>query len=157
MDEGDESRHKCARPGDSLICPFECDDCCFFRLEHYWPTWDKPHEIFLGAYIRQANLDAFWAREPDTVKQNLREFLAQIKVGEDLGFLTFDPPGPFRADYDCGMRAALGVLMKTQQPGRHEKKMKFSSARKARSIHTNMFKASSHGQQRSFFLRTEDG
>jgi hypothetical protein len=25
MDEGDEHQHKEARPGDLLICPFECD------------------------------------------------------------------------------------------------------------------------------------
>jgi hypothetical protein len=51
VDEGDARRHVEARPGDSLvICPFECDDCCFYQLEHCWLTWNKPHETSLGAH-----------------------------------------------------------------------------------------------------------
>jgi hypothetical protein len=62
VDEGDEMRHSEARPGDALICLFECNDCCFYRIQHYWPEWKDPQEIVLGAYIHQANLDAFCAR-----------------------------------------------------------------------------------------------
>jgi hypothetical protein len=118
VDEGDKMRHRVvARPGDSLIAPFECDNCAFFRLEYHWPTWTSAGERLLGAYIRQVNLDVFWSRAPDTVTRNMREFKNQAKIGQDLGFAVFDPIGPFDRAYDGGMRAAIGVLMKAQQPG----------------------------------------
>jgi hypothetical protein len=148
-------RHVVARPGDALICPFECDDCCFYRIQHYWPKWKEPQEILLGAYIRQANLDAFWARQSSTVSHNLREFKSQARIGQDLGFVAFDPLGPFNAKYDSGMRAAIGVLMKAQRVGRHEAKVKFSAARKARTVHTNMFRTSAQGYELSMYIRTD--
>jgi hypothetical protein len=155
IEEGDQRRYVEARLGDSLICPFECDDCVFYRLHHRWPTWEAPNDKYIGAFIRRANLDMFWAREPSTVSQNFREFLEQAKVGQDFNYLAFEPMGPFPRTYDSGMRAAIGVLMKTQRPGRHEAKMKFSAARKGRSIHTNMFKASARGCECSLYLRTD--
>ena len=141
-----------SRPGDSLICPFECDDCAFFQLKWVWPDYELPGDRFLGAYIRQVNLDVFWSRQPSTVAQNLREFRDQARQGEDFGFAAFDPIGPFGKAYDSGMRTALGVLFKSQKPGRHEKKRKFSAARKARTIHTNVFKASAKGHTLSLFV-----
>lgn len=114
-----------------------------------------PSHRYLLAYIRQANLDMFWGRQPDTVAQNWYEFKNQAKIGQDLGFPAFDPMGPFPRRYDPGMRAAVAVLMKAQRPGRHEAKVKFSAARKARSIHTNVFKASSVGHALSRFMRTD--
>jgi hypothetical protein len=101
-------------------------------------------------------LDAFWARAPDTVNQNLREFKNQSSIGQEYGFVAFDPPGPFGRSYDSGMRPAIGILMKSQQAGGHEDKVKFSAARKARSVvHTNMFIASAKGYQLSMFVRTD--
>ena len=155
IDEGDERRHKEARLGDSLICPFECDDCAFFRLFHWWPDWQTPDQKYIGAFIRQANLDMFWAREPSTVGQNFREFREQAIGGQEMGYIVFEPMGPFGPCYDPGMRAAIGVLMKGQKPGRHEEKIKFSAARRARTVHTNMFKASARGCECSLYLRTD--
>jgi hypothetical protein len=155
VDEGDERRHKEARPGDALICPFECDDCASFWLERKWPEWTDPGEKFLGAYIRQANLDVFHSRANNTVSQNLREFKEQAIQGESFGFAAFDPIGPFDRAYDSGMRAALGVLFKSQKPGKHEDKIKFSAARRARTIHTNVFKASARGHTLSLFVQTD--
>jgi hypothetical protein len=63
--------------------------------------------------------------------------------------------GPFARSYDSGMRTDIGVLMKTQRPGRHKEKMKFSAARRTRSVHMNMFKASAQGCECSLYLRTD--
>jgi hypothetical protein len=117
--------------------------------------WETPSDKYIGGFIRRANLDMFWAREPSTVGQNFREFLEQAKVGQEFNYLAFEPMGPFARSYDSGMRAAIGVLMKTQRPGRHEEKIKFSAARRARSVHTNMFKASARGCECSLYLRTD--
>lgn len=155
VDEGDERRYQEARPGDAMICPFECDACAFQRLEGCRPSWKAPHEKHLGAFLRQANLDAFWSREPSTVMQNMREFRKQANIGKKYGFVAFDPIGPFPPYYDSGMRGAIGVLMKSVEDGRHEARMKFSAARKGRSIHTNVFKASARGYELSLFGRTD--
>jgi hypothetical protein len=85
----------------------------------------------------------------------LREFKSQARAGQELGFAVFDPMGPFDRTYDSGMRAAVGVLMKAQQPGRHEDKVKFSAARRARTIHMNIFKASAKGYAASRFVRMD--
>jgi len=67
----------------------------------------------------------------------------------------FDPLGPFPLSYDSGLRASIAVLYKSNQPGRHEAKVKFSAARKARGIHTNMFRASAKGYLSTMVLRSD--
>jgi hypothetical protein len=156
VDEGDELQYKVAWTVDSLIAPFECDNCVFYRMQSFWPTWTNPGERLLGAYIRQANLDMFWARTKETVRHNVGEFRNQARIGQDLGFAVFDPIGPFDRSYDGGMRAAVGVLMKAPQlPGKHEDKVKFSAARRARSIHTNVYNASARSHRQTLFVRAD--
>jgi hypothetical protein len=53
------------------------------------------------------------------------------------------------------MRAALGVLWRSQRPGRHEAKMKFSSIRKALALHTDLFGASARGVEGALVWRSE--
>lgn len=52
------------------------------------------------------------------------------------------PLGPFPELYNPGFSAAIALLHNTTRPGNHEKTMKFSSARRARSIRTNIYMAS---------------
>jgi hypothetical protein len=47
------------------------------------------------------------------------------------------------------------VLYKSQQPGRHEEKVKFSMARKARSVHLNIYKAPAHGGGSHLVMRLD--
>jgi hypothetical protein len=89
------------------------------------------------------------------VRQNLREFVSQAEIGQDCGCAAFDPRGPFPRSYDGGMRAAIGVLMKARKAGYHEDKIQYSTARRARSIHTNMFKSSALGHTQTLFVRTD--
>jgi hypothetical protein len=42
--------------------------------------------------------------------------------------------------------------MKAQRPGRHEDRVKFSAARRARSIHTNVYEASARGHRPMRFV-----
>lgn len=63
---GEESDFLCARPGDHLFCPFECDACAFFRLKRNLPDPKSRTDSLLQIYIRRANLDAFWSRRPST-------------------------------------------------------------------------------------------
>jgi hypothetical protein len=65
--------------------------------------------------------------------------------------------GPFPPGYDGGMRLAIGVLHRYNRPEKHEGKLKFSSARKARSVHSNMFMASTLGGATVQSLRSDKG
>jgi hypothetical protein len=109
----------------------------------------------LLSYIRRANLDAFWARRPGTISGLRMLFREQVDIGETFGFEMFAPMGPFGRDYQSGMSAAIGILVRSQRPGRDEEKLKFSSARKARTVHTNVYAASARGADGSMVWRSE--
>jgi hypothetical protein len=152
---GEERDFLEARPGDHLFCPFECDSCSFHRMKGGPPDPTSAIDTRLLAYIRRANLDAFWSRRPGTVRGLVRLFQEQVAVGEEFGFEMFKPPGYFSESYQPGMKAAVGVLAKSQKAGRHEDKQKFSTARKARTVHTNVYEASARAVENALVWRSE--
>jgi hypothetical protein len=155
MAPGEERDFMEARPGDHLFCPFECDGCCFYRLRGEAPRSDRMQDKDLLAHIRRANLDAFWSRRPGTVQGLVRLFVEQVEIGERFGFDMFEPPGHFSIGYRSGMKAAIGVLVRSQKSGRHEAKMKYSSARKARTVHTDVWQASARAVEKMLVWRSE--
>lgn len=153
---GEENDYRCGRAGDNLFCPFECDDCTFFKLKGRKPMLISENDKLLQRYIRRANLDAFWSRRPSTIKGLVRLFEEQMRYGEQLFMIQMmDSLGPFPVEYDGGMRVALGTLARSEQPGRHEEKMKYSSARKARSVHANVHQASARGAMQAAIWKGE--
>ena len=152
---GEERDFLVGRGGDHLFCPFECDDCSFWRLTGRAADRAIPGDRVLQAYIRRALLDAFWSRRPGTVYGLSNLFAEQVTVGERFGFPMFDAPGPFGIAYDSGMRTALGILSRGQRPGRHEATMKFSAIRKARSVHTDVYNASARGVEGALVWRSD--
>jgi hypothetical protein len=144
-----------ARPGDHLFCPFECDFCTFFRLRGHSPQRYESGDDALLSYIRRANLDAFWSRRPSTIRGLTSLFVEQVAVGERFGFQMFESLGPFGRTYDSGMRAAIGVLARSQRKGVHEEKLKFSSVRKARALHTDVFHTSAKSAEGSLVWRSD--
>jgi hypothetical protein len=154
----EENNYMQAREGDSLFCPFECDECLFHRITGVPSIRSNDNHQRLLDHIRRANLDAFWSRAKDTVRELRRMFFEEIKLGEHFGFDMFPKPmGPFPPDYDGGIRAAIGILSRSNRPGRHEEKQKFSSSRKARSVHANVFMASALGGATSKSVRSDKG
>ena len=109
----------------------------------------------LQVYIRRALFDAFWSRRPGTIYGLNNLFAEQVEVGERFGFPMFNPLGPFGIAYDSGMRTAIGILSQSQRPGRDEAKMKFSSVRKARAVHTDVFNASARGVEGALVWRSD--
>jgi hypothetical protein len=152
---GEERDFLEARPGDHLFCPFECDYCAFYRLRGHLPLDSDPIDQRLLVYIRRANLDAFWARRPGTIYGLNRLFKEQVEVGELFGFTMFDSLGPFSRNYNSGMKAAIGILSRSQRQGQHEAKMKYSSVRKARSLHTDFYNASAKGVEGTLVWRSD--
>jgi hypothetical protein len=152
---GEEKDFSEARPGDHLFCPFECDYCAFFRLRGALPIEGREDDERLLAYIRRANLDAFWSRRPGTVHNLASLFSEQIAVGESFGFDMFAPIGPLPFNYDSGLKAAIGILWRSKRPGLHETNMKYSSVRKARSLHTDLYNASARHLENAMTWRSE--
>jgi len=142
---GEEKHFMEARPGDHLFCPFQCEACSFYKLKGR-PADLKSHtDKLLLKYLRQANLDAFWSRRPGTIANYLRIVRQQLDVGTVFGIEMFDKPGPYPVTYDFGTRSALAVLWKSEKPGRHETKQKYSGVRKVRTVNTHLYDVSIRG------------
>jgi len=153
--EEDSMRFRAARPGDVLLCPFECDHCQFHKLAHREPDINRDRDVRLLAYIRRALLDAFWAREPGTVAQTLSGTRRLIATQREFGIVTLPALGPWPADYDHGMAVAVSVLLESQQPGIHEATKKYSSFRKIRSAFSNVWGASAQGAESGLVWETD--
>jgi hypothetical protein len=71
MGEEDDYRFEVARPGDHLLCPFQCELCLFRNIQGRLPLFGegKLSDVVLLRALRRANLDAFWSREPNTVSR----------------------------------------------------------------------------------------
>lgn len=107
------------------------------------------------AYIRRANLLAFWAREAKTISGNLSGVNSFLKTGTKLGLTLLESIGPWPIHFDHGMATAIVILDKTLEPGIHEATIKFSTARKLRSVQSNMRGASAKGSIDAHVLRLD--
>ena len=75
-----------------------------------------------------------------------------------MGFQMFSKsPGIFPTYYERGLQAALGLLTPSNFPGKHEAKQNNSSARKARSVHANIYMASISGGETSQVVQSDEG
>jgi hypothetical protein len=109
-------------------------------------------------FEKTMDMDAFWLRSPGTVTELTRMFREEVALGRVYDFQMFPKPmGPFPPDYDGGMRAAIGLLHRSKRPEKHEDKLKFSSARKTRSVHSNMSMASALGGATAQSVRSDKG
>jgi hypothetical protein len=145
-----------ARDGDHLLTPFQCDLCCFRNLQGRDPMPQDPRDDLLLCCLRRANLDAMWGRESHTVQAALwamRQLMTQLSlVGLDP---KLPPLGPYHVSDSFRMRVAIGMLLKSLFPGRHNSTyQQFETIRKLRAGYSNVFMASLQGTQS---LRTVGG
>jgi hypothetical protein len=71
-------------------------------------------------FIRQANLDAFWARETNTVAAILREAIRMETFTDQMNLPSVSPPmGPFPLQDDFGMLPAIALLNRSLEKGVH--------------------------------------
>jgi hypothetical protein len=135
-----QAKFRTARPGDCLMCPFQCDWCHFANLKGRAPTPTEEGKPLMVA-IRRANLDAFWAREPGTVEQNYRQLAQVEKAAAALGLedpLRGYPRGPFKLEDEWGMTGAVCFLTRTLDPGINAPQVQFGTARKMGAFFTNI-------------------
>jgi hypothetical protein len=76
-----------ARDGDSLVTPFQCDHCHFVNVMGREPVEGLASDLRVLKCIRRVNLDAFWSREPGTVRSVLEEALRGLSIASQLGFV----------------------------------------------------------------------
>jgi len=90
-----------------------------------------------------------------TVAVQVREVAATVRVGKELGLPMFAAIGPWPAEYDHEHRTAISVIAKSQRPGRHEALVKHSVARKARTVASNIWRASALGSAGAIAWRVD--
>jgi len=150
----DEKAFKCAREGDHLLIPFECDACIFLKLRNQLPDLREAADILLLESIRRMNLDAFWSRESPTVIQNARRARKQIELSRLVGL-----EGPYSQYGDlpmydhCGYEVAIGILLYSRQPGKYDKTYtQYDTIRHLRSTYSNFVRASPQSNIEKFAL-----
>ena len=106
----ERKRFKEARAGDHTMRMFQCDQCqfqnCYFRN----PNDKVASDELALCCIRRANLDAFWSREPATVRNHVHEVKFQLKYGGQLNLDMFKDLGPWKLGEHMGMKQAIGIL-----------------------------------------------
>jgi hypothetical protein len=139
---GDELRFQVGRTGDNLMTPFQCDMCHFRNMTGRDPSMVSADDRKSLKFVRKANLDALWSREPSTVNGNLLQARKMETCGEDIGIKTVSPPmGPFPFEDTFGMKVACTLLRGLLDLGKWEDYIHFSTARRVRSAFSNVYHA----------------
>jgi hypothetical protein len=94
------------------------------------------------AFMRRANLDAFWSRETSTVSSNLREAMRVERTAFRLHMPSITPPmGPFSLEDVHGMKSAIDVLDRSLDKGAYEDTVQWDTFRRSMSAITNVLQA----------------
>jgi hypothetical protein len=92
--------------------------------------------------FRRALLDAFWSREPPSVRGNLIETVRGERYGDRTGMPSVTPAmGPFPLEDSSGMKVADAVLNRSLNKGIYAEFVQWDTFRKARSVVTNILQA----------------
>ena len=151
-----------ARRADHTLTPFQCPMCQCRNIKRRDLTNSWQDQLFESMVIR-ATLDAFWARAPGTLSGHVSEIRFQIKYGKAMGIQTLVPLGPWPLGEDFGMQEAISLECRSLEKGtRGREVVTYATARKARSMYTNLWACSplsgadisfSSGKQRYFATR----
>ena len=140
----DEKRHLSARPGDHLVCPFECETCVVRNLLGRNPC---KSDTMLMCCIRQANLDAFWGRASGTVDSAMRAISLTVLMLKQVGVPPpFPAIGPFPLKDNMGHAVAIAMLLKSREAGRNcPDRQQFDTIRKLRMGYSNIYQITPTG------------
>ena len=157
--EKEEDRFLCARKGDMLSAPFQCDWCWFVNLQGREVNLESPADKLLMAYIRRVNLDVMWSREGSTVASTLSQCCKGRDLSLELGLTPVELPlGPWPVGDSLGFQVAIELLRASQRKGRNDKDyVQFDSIRKLRSAYANVFQASPQVVHRNLLLKGPKG
>jgi hypothetical protein len=134
----------CARDGDNLLVPFECDLCIFRKLQGINPQKGKAQDDIVMCAIRRANLDSFWSRAAPTVRGNLSTITRIAEVSRTAGMRgPFWSVGPL-PDYDhCGYEMAVDTLLLSKRKGNYDGgHLQYETLRHYSTAYANFMRAS---------------
>lgn len=156
MDEKDPERFRKGFKGGHLMgIPFQCDLCVFRDLNYRDPIASLPKDSTTLVAIRRLNLDAMWAREPETARNNLSRI--RRDCSDALTLFSMVDPLPYLPTHSVGDRlgykAALMTLAASLRPGRYRENVQYGTARKTSSWVGNVHDASSLYDGRAINLR----
>ena len=129
------------------MVPFQCGICHFRNIQKRKPNPLKYAKDALAlSCIRQENLDSIWSREPLTVSRNASQARTMEELGDALGFDSIAPRmDPFPLEDTFGIKIACVTLLKLLAPGKWENTVPYATARRMRSVFSNLYHASNHG------------
>ena len=128
------------------MVPFQCEVCHFRNVFHRNPSDAHAKDQEFMSFVRRANLDCFWSREPATVQANLRGLCRMLKTEDRFGFGSVTAPmGPFPLEDTLGIKAALSILDRSLDPGSYSTHVQWETFRKSMSALTNVSQAGVSG------------
>ena len=138
--EEDKNRFMVGRDGDHLMNPFQCELCHFRNIQGRNPNLKSEANRALQEHFRRVSLDAFWSREPSTVRHNLGliKRAARSEVKFDCNNKLIPALGPHPLMDKPGMGACVLVLDKSMDKGRYDPTVQWETFRKMRSTLTNI-------------------
>jgi hypothetical protein len=143
LDEQDfKAEFMCARPGDHLLCPFQCDLCHFRNITKSDPIGSVLTDFRLMRSIRRASLDAFWARASSTVASNLQEIRRYVTSNEGYYGVVYSfefnfPRGPFSVEDSWGMLGACALLRRSLDLGKNSETVQYATVRRQQAAISN--------------------
>jgi hypothetical protein len=98
----------------------------------------------LMKYLRRVNLDAFWSREPTTIKQSLGKVIRDLQIAHELGMRNPPMPklGPWKLVDEFKAAAAIIMVNHSLDPGVMETTDQFETMRKMKLAFVNLYQAS---------------
>jgi len=116
----ERERERCARNGDNLLCPFQCDLCQFRNIHLRNPT-ESTEDKKTMCYLRRAVLDGFWGRAPGTFQNNLGQLWGLFKIAcEEFEMMRALPEmGPFPLMDTFGIGTVIVMLRRSLDPGKY--------------------------------------
>ena len=133
LDEEDEDRFIGARQGDQFMTVFQCELCHYRNIYKRNPQKGRALDPKVFAVFRRATLDSFWARESSTVRATCNYIKRGLDIAAEFEFTDVYPArGPLPIEDRVGMREAVILLTRAQDPGRNAVKIQFDTVRKIR-------------------------
>ena len=140
----DEVRYQEARPGDHIICPFQCPNCSSQNIRGCNLVSGRAEDESFEALSIRATLDAFWSHSSKTVSSHVAEVKFILRYAEAMGTPHPLPRlGPWELGRHLGVLQAIMLLFRLRGPGRAKgSTVKFGTSRKVRAAYTVIWEAS---------------
>ena len=138
----DNSWFMCVREDDHTLTAFQCS-LCQYRNIKWRDLTDSWQDQLFTCQIMHSTINAFWARAAGTFAGHKNEVQFQIRYGKALQIAPLLRLGPWPLGENVGMKTAITLECRAMENGTKGRVMvTYATARKARTVHTNVWSAS---------------